>query len=576
MMQSFNANYDSFLLANRHVRRLVSAVSARDVQEILQSLSSNLDEVWSFCMERLECQSPNRRALARRALSWVSKALRPLTDVELAHALSYRPEDTDIDPVSCIDVSMIIEVCDGMLRLDPPAIFHDSARPVISLTHASVADYLSQELLTDDIHLDFANTSLGYLSMEGLHTEDIRLTHDARYQFLNYAMSNWANHASKSLESSKFDFLLAFAKKSPRALIEAAKWGLEDAVHFLLDKGISPNRYHKGSSPLSVAAKYGQLMCASYLVEAGADVDYAGDYDEVLETGLTHATRSGHSQIVLLLIDSKADLNAGCVPPIFAAVLANRPSIVRQLLSAGCDPDVRCEDHTAIMTALNEGRLEIAESLMLGGADLNARYGIGKETLLGTAMWYRPWDFAAKLIEQGADIKGDASLVQILKPAAYEGAEDLVQQVLRAAGPSYRPSPSVEEEDEAMTTLNPAGAHKYKTPLHLALEGRHHKIAISLIASGVGINRLCGSPPYTPLEWTAGCNDIELVKELIVAGADPNRGGQATPLMSAVSRFVQAENFYDPQSTEVIALLLDAGADPHAHSGKERVSCQHG
>jgi hypothetical protein len=228
------------------------------------------------------------------------------------------------------------------------------------------------------------------------------------------------------------------------------------------------------------------------------------------------------------------------------------------------------------MTALNEGRLEIAESLMLGGADLNARYGIGKETLLGTAMWYRRWDFAAKLIEQGADIKGDASLVQILKPAAYEGAEDLVQQVLRAAGPSYRPSPSVEEEDEAMTTLNPAGAHKYKTPLHLALEGRHHKIAISLIASGVGINRLCGSPPYTPLEWTAGCNDIELVKELIVAGADPNRGGQATPLMSAVSRFVQAENFYDPQSTEVIALLLDAGADPHAHSGKERVSCQHG
>jgi hypothetical protein len=41
----------------------------------------------------------------------VSKALRPLTDVELAHALSNRPEVTDIDPMSCIDVSMIIEVC---------------------------------------------------------------------------------------------------------------------------------------------------------------------------------------------------------------------------------------------------------------------------------------------------------------------------------------------------------------------------------------------------------------------------------------------------------------------------------
>jgi hypothetical protein len=106
MMQSFNVNYNSLLLANIHMRRLVSAISARDVQEILKSLFSNLDEVWGFCMERVECQSPNRRAL-----SWVSKALRPLTDVELAHALSNRLEVTYINPMSCIDVSMIIEVC---------------------------------------------------------------------------------------------------------------------------------------------------------------------------------------------------------------------------------------------------------------------------------------------------------------------------------------------------------------------------------------------------------------------------------------------------------------------------------
>jgi hypothetical protein len=153
-----------------------------------------------------------------------------------------------------------------------------------------------------------------------------------------------------------------------------------------------------------------------------------------------------------------------------------------------------------------------------------------------------------------------------LKPAAYEGAEELVQQVLRVAGPD--PSQTVEEADEAKTALSPAEAHKYKTALHLALEGRHYDIAAQLISSGLGVNRLCGNPPYTPLEWTAGRNDVELVKQLIVAGADPNRGGQATPLMSAVFRFVQADNFQNPQATEVIALLLDAGADPHAHSGK--------
>jgi ankyrin repeat protein len=469
--------------------------------------------------------------------------------------------------MSCIDVSMIIEVCDGMLQLEPAAIFHKSGRPVISFTHASVADFLSQELVIDDIHLDFANTSLGYVSMQGLQAEDIRHIHHTQYQFLNYAMSNWADHASRSIGDIKVEFLLAFARKSPRALIEAARRGLHDALHFLLDNGISPNRYHKTHSPLSIAATYGQLLCASYLVEAGAHVDYAGDHNQLLETALTLAIRSGHSQVVLLLIDSNADLNAGRMPPIFAAVLSNRPTIVRKLLSAGCDPDVRYEGRTAIMTALDKGRLGIAETLILGGADLHARYGVGNETLLSKAMWHRSWDFAAKLIDQGADAKNDTSLVQLLKPAAYEGAEELVQQILQVAG--HRPSPSVEEEDEAKTASTPASAHSYKTPLHLALEGRHHDIAMQLIRSGLGINRLCGTPPYTPLEWTAGHNNVELVKELITAGADPNRGGEATPLMSAVSRFVQADNFHDTQTTEVIALLLDAGADPHARSSKE-------
>jgi ankyrin repeat protein len=385
---------------------------------------------------------------------------------------------------------MVIEVCDGMLQLEPPAITHDSARPVMSFTHTSVADFLSQQLTTDDVHSDIANTCLGYLVMEGLLAEDIELTHHTRYQFLSYAMSHWADHASRSLESLKKEFLLAFARKSPRALIGAASWGLGDALHFLLHNGIPPNRYHKRQSPLSAAVRYGHLLCASYLVEAGADVDYAGDGIEVLDTALTHATRFGHSQVVLLLIESEADLNAGRIPPIFASILENQLSIARQLLSAGCNPDGCYKGRTAIKLALDEDQMALAELLMLGGADLNARYGIGKESLLSSAVWYRRWDFATKLLEKGASAKDDTSLIQILKPAAYEGAEELVQQVLRVAGPD--PSQTVEEADEAKTALSPAEAHKYKTALHLALEGRHHDIAAQLISSGLGVNRLCG------------------------------------------------------------------------------------
>ncbi|KAH4136720.1 hypothetical protein HBH45_131370 [Parastagonospora nodorum] len=553
-----------FLLACRHMRRLVSAISARDVQEILKTLSTDLDEVWGFCIERLECQSPNRRALAKRALSWVSTALRPLTDIELAHALSYRPGDDDIDSTGCIDVAMIIEVCDGMLHLEP--ISHTSARPMVSFTHASIAEYLKQTLETEDINLEFANTCLGYLSMEGLRAEDILVAHHTRYGFLEYAKSHWADHASSCAEKLKHGRLLAYATKSPSALVEAVRRGLPDTVHYLLDHGISPNKNDRNLSPLSVAAKYGRQMCAQYLVEAGADVDYAGDADEVLDTAVTHAARSGHSQLLLLLIDSKANLNSGLVPPIFAAVLGNRLSIVKQLLSAGCDPDVRREGQTAIMAAVHMNRMDIAESIMLGGADLNAHY-MGEETLLTTALWHKRWNFAAKLLKNGAHGADQKQLTQALNSAAYEGADDLVRMMLQFVEPG--PLQSILEGHEILTASSPEKSHKYKTPLHLALEGRHSDIAADLISVGLGINQLCGNPPYTPLEWAAGRNEVDLVRQLITAGADPNRGGEATPLISFATRFVQAENFSDPHSTEVLALLLEAGASPHCRGDKE-------
>ncbi|EAT81475.2 hypothetical protein SNOG_10976 [Parastagonospora nodorum SN15] len=332
-------------------------------------------------------------------------------------------------------------------------------------------EYLKQTLETEDINLEFANTCLGYLSMEGLRAEDILVAHHTRYGFLEYAKSHWADHASSCAEKLKHGRLLAYATKSPSALVEA--------------------------------------MCAQYLVEAGADVDYAGDADEVLDTAVTHAARSGHSQLLLLLIDSKANLNSGLVPPIFAAVLGNRLSIVKQLLSAGCDPDVRREGQTAIMAAVHMNRMDIAESIMLGGADLNAHY-MGEETLLTTALWHKRWNFAAKLLKNGAHGADQKQLTQALNSAAYEGADDLVRMMLQFVEPG--PLQSILEGHEILTASSPEKSHKYKTPLHLALEGRHSDIAADLISVGLGINQLCGNPPYTPLEWAAGRNEVDLIR----------------------------------------------------------------
>jgi ankyrin repeat protein len=101
-------------------------------------------------------------------------------------------------------------------------------------------------------------------------------------------------------------------------------------------------------------------------------------------------------------------------------------------------------------------------------------------------------------------------------------------------------------------------------PLHLPLEAQQRDVAKLFVRNGIDVNNICGIPPYTPLEWTAKQNDSELVKELLAGNADPNLVGESVPLLSAASRFVKWEDVHDFHDKAVIALLLDADANPHA------------
>jgi ankyrin repeat protein len=439
---------------------------------------------------------------------------------------------------------------------------------VVTFTHASAADYITERLAGIDAELDIANTSLGYLSMDCLLEPDTRSPKQAPYYFLDYAMSFWSAHAAKAHDSVQLDNLLAFAKKSPSALAETAKWNLKDALHHLLEAGVSPNEVYCESSPLAIAASHGHLLCASYLVEAGAHVDYAGSERRPVDTALTLAVLSEYSQIIVLLIDSNADLNAGPVPPLIATIFNGNLDIAKQLLAAGCDPDVRYNGRSAIIVALDQNRMDIAEALMSGGADLNAFHGIGGETPLSTAIGYRRWEFALKLIERGSGLTDGTCLIQSMKHAASEGSEEVVRALLKLVDLDESSPTNEIGKDDIASMPAAAVAQICKKPLHHALEARKHGIAELLIDARSGINQVCGVPPYTALEWAAGRDDVALVKKLLFAGADPNLGGQVMPLMSAASRFVSANNCSDTKSTRIIALLLDAGADPHARGGK--------
>lgn len=134
----------------------------------------------------------------------------------------------------------------------------------------------------------------------------------------------------------------------------------------LTDDASSPD----GFSPLGLAAHFGHSDVVRYLLEAGADVNFAAA--ETGFTALTGAVAGGHGEIVRLLIDAGANVNHRYeeleFSPLLSAAADGDPEIVRMLIDAGADVAAHTTDgKTPISLALEHGHPQIAELLRKRG-----------------------------------------------------------------------------------------------------------------------------------------------------------------------------------------------------------------
>jgi uncharacterized protein len=144
----------------------------------------------------------------------------------------------------------------------------------------------------------------------------------------------------------------------------------------LLDYGASPDaRDRFGARPLSRAARSGHLEIVDLLLARGAPINarnLAG------ATALYYAAEGGHTPVALRLIERGADVNlAGRsgISPVAAAAYAGNAAIVEALLARGADE--RALDETGkppIVYAAAEARLDIVKRLLARNIDVNARY----------------------------------------------------------------------------------------------------------------------------------------------------------------------------------------------------------
>ena len=124
-----------------------------------------------------------------------------------------------------------------------------------------------------------------------------------------------------------------------------------------------------GFQPLGLAAYFGHLESAEYLVKAGAPVNSASR-NGLKATPLQSATSAGHVKIVEMLLKNRADPNAqeqGGYTPLHAAAQNGDLAMIRALLYGGADLTLRSEDgKTPLDLALKAGHGEAAKLLQEG------------------------------------------------------------------------------------------------------------------------------------------------------------------------------------------------------------------
>ena len=115
---------------------------------------------------------------------------------------------------------------------------------------------------------------------------------------------------------------------------------------------------------LQIACFEGKTAEAKRLIAERAPIDRQDGNGRV---ALHFASANGHTEIVMLLIENKCNLNVAAKngnTPLIYAVTGNKMDNVRTLVEAGCDVTIRGEEKkTAAEWARQWGRHAIAEYL---------------------------------------------------------------------------------------------------------------------------------------------------------------------------------------------------------------------
>ncbi|KAJ9133458.1 Ankyrin repeat domain-containing protein 50 [Pleurostoma richardsiae] len=189
-----------FLLAQLHLDSLIGKRSVKTLRASLEKLpaaseAKPYDSAYESVMERIEGQLEEQTQLAKQVLSWITFATRPLTTLELQHALAVEVGKSEIDEENLPDIGEMVSVCAGLVTVDVES-------GIIRLVHYTTQEYFERTRARwfPDAEAEMTTTCITYLSFSAfasgpcsdLWTYQARLHSNPLYE---YAARSWGVHA---------------------------------------------------------------------------------------------------------------------------------------------------------------------------------------------------------------------------------------------------------------------------------------------------------------------------------------------------------------------------------------------